>query len=189
MGDVGEGQEHAEHDRQDDDGGRLIAERVTVRPVGRECEWCGTWVPYSGRGRPAAYCSKTCRNRASELRTIEARLGRQLAAGTLRSRPVREVVERTTERVIERRAVVRQEPPAAPPAAPDDAMAVLAGDAFTVPTTAREWSHVLEALAAALEQPGPLRARHFDHRHIHRGLMRALYALDRAHPGGLADLG
>lgn len=187
MDDVGEGQEHAEHDRQDD-GGRLIAERVTVRPIGRDCEWCGTWVPYSGRGRPAAYCSKTCRNRASELRTIEARLGRQFAAGALRSRPVREVVERTTKRVIERRAAVRQEPPAAPPAAPDDAMAVLVGDALAV-STAREWNHVLEALAAALDQPGPLRARHYDHRHIHRGLMRALCALDRAHPGGLADLG
>lgn len=187
MSDVGEGQEHAEHDRQDDDGGRLIAERVTVRPVGRECDWCGTWVPYSGRGRPAAYCSKSCRNRASELRTIEARLGRQLATGALRSRPVREVVERTTERVIERRGAVGQEPPAAALAGPD-AMAVLAGDALAVPTTAREWNRVLEALAAGLEQPGPLRARHYDHRHIHRGLMRVLYALDQAHPGGLADL-
>ncbi|MEV3927029.1 hypothetical protein [Actinomadura coerulea] len=180
------------HDRRDTEdarrggGERVIAERVTVRPVGRDCGWCGAWVPYSGRGRPRAYCSKSCRNRASELRTIEARLGRQLAVGALRSRPVREVVERTTERVIERRAVPRAEVSAA--AAELSEMAVLAGDAIVIPATARQWSEVLELLTEALQQPGPLRAKHFDHRHIYTGLARALGALDDAHPGGIDAL-
>ncbi|QXJ27056.1 hypothetical protein AGRA3207_007853 (plasmid) [Actinomadura graeca] len=162
-------------------------DRVTERLAGRDCRWCGTWVPYRGTGRPRDYCSKSCRNRASEVRTIEARLGRQLAAGRLRTAPVREVVERVVERVIERPAAPAR-PDENEDEGRDEEMAVLAGDVLAVPATAREWRHVLDLLATALTEPGPLRARHYDHRHIHHGLVAVLRALDHAHPGGLADL-
>jgi len=152
---------------------RLVTTRVTERVVGRDCEHCGTWVDYSGTGRPPRYCSKNCRNRASELRTAEARIGRQLAAGQLRTEPVREVIERTTERVIERtRTRYAALPAAAQPA----------------PATAREWAAQLHQLAADLRAPGPLQRRHFDHRHLHHALADVLAALNDVHPGGLADL-
>ncbi|WP_440088983.1 DUF4158 domain-containing protein [Streptosporangium sp. LJ11] len=41
------------------------------------------------------YCSKSCRNRAWEVRSAEARLQRDIAAGAARSEPVREVIRQT----------------------------------------------------------------------------------------------
>lgn len=59
-------------------------------------------MPYAGRGRPASYCSKSCRNRAWEVRSAEPRLQRDIAAGVVRTEPVREVIRQT---VVETRLV------------------------------------------------------------------------------------
>ncbi|MFE3454970.1 hypothetical protein ACFXJ8_39210 [Nonomuraea sp. NPDC059194] len=69
--------------------------RVEHRLDSRSCAWCRYPVPYSGRGRPPSYCSKSCRNRAWEVRSAEARLQRDIAAGVLRTEPVREVIRET----------------------------------------------------------------------------------------------
>ncbi len=62
----------------------------------RTCAWCGREMTVTQRtGRPRRYCSKNCRNRASEARTLAPRLALKIAAGRLATEPVREVVERT----------------------------------------------------------------------------------------------
>jgi hypothetical protein len=71
--------------------GPVIKRRVRDRRTGRECGWCGTWVPYSGRGRPALYCSRPCRQRAFEIRHADI----DAAPAT----PRREVIERTVTEV------------------------------------------------------------------------------------------
>jgi hypothetical protein len=73
------------------------AERPAAEAVvTRSCAWCGREMAVTQRtGRPRRYCSKNCRNRASEARTIAPRLAIQIAAGHLATAPVREVVERT----------------------------------------------------------------------------------------------
>ena len=74
---------------------------TAVQPVSeavaaRTCAWCGREMAVTQRtGRPRRYCSKNCRNRASEARTLAPRLAMQIAAGHLATAPVREVVERT----------------------------------------------------------------------------------------------
>jgi hypothetical protein len=62
---MGQARRKAEHATDDtrDDTTRVVERRVTDRVRGRECAWCGTWMYYSGRGRPARYCSKSCRQR------------------------------------------------------------------------------------------------------------------------------
>ena len=141
-----------------------VSERVTgERVVSRECAACGTPVAYSGRGRPGRYCSAACRQRGWALRTAAG----QLAAGEdPRPRVVREVVERTTERLVVR---------AAAPAA--------------VPERARDWEAVLGELAGQLGDPArPLACNHWDHPRLYAALGRALTALGQAHPGGLDQL-
>lgn len=71
--------------------------RATERLLQVDCEWCGTAVPYAGRGRPPRYCSRGCRQRAYELRTAQTRYDRDAAAGAVRTEPVRRVVERTEQ--------------------------------------------------------------------------------------------
>jgi len=62
----------------------------------RTCAWCGREMTVTQRtGRPRRYCSKNCRNRASEARTLAPRLALKFAAGRVATQPVREVVERT----------------------------------------------------------------------------------------------
>ncbi|WP_147312523.1 hypothetical protein [Thermomonospora umbrina] len=123
--------------------------------VGRDCDWCGAWMEYSGRGRPRRYCSKSCRNRGSEVR-------RRPTEPTAPTGPG--LTEEQTRQ-----------------------MAVLTGDLLRPPVTARDWAALLDDLADDLAA-GPLRTKHFDHRHLYAGLVRALTALDEAHPGGLDSL-
>jgi hypothetical protein len=93
---------------RDPDAGHATPRRATVQGpatadqpvseavVARSCAWCGREMAITQRtGRPRRYCSKNCRNRASEARTTAPRLAMQLAAGRLGAGPVREVVERT----------------------------------------------------------------------------------------------
>jgi hypothetical protein len=78
------------------------------------------------------YCTQSCRQRAYELRTAEARRDRDAAAGLLREEPVRELVERT-ETVT--RTVVRQGLPWEN------------GTALRAPHTTAEWCQMLAHLA------------------------------------------
>lgn len=143
--------------------GPVAKRRVTDRRAGSECGWCGTWVPYTGRGRPARYCGGSCRKRAYDVRSAERRLDRDITAGRIPTQ---------TERVIERTITEIRDP--APP------------------QRAREWEALLGELVAQLADDDALRSRAFDHPRIYAALTRALAALDAAldaaHPGGLHRL-
>ncbi|GAA1018512.1 hypothetical protein Aple_081290 [Acrocarpospora pleiomorpha] len=148
----------------EDGGQRWTGDRVVVRLESRTCGWCGLTMPYSGRGRPREYCSKSCRNRAWEVRSALRRQQRDVAAGTATVGPVREVV---------REFVV-------------DPVADRAGPA-RVPGTTVEWLTMLGARAEQLHG-GELRHRHWDHRRLWRALSEVAAALGQAHPGGLEAL-
>ncbi|GGL56668.1 hypothetical protein [Planomonospora parontospora] len=149
--------------------------RATYSLDGRTCAWCREMVPYSGRGRPAVYCSKACRNRAWEVRSAERRLQRDIAAGVLRTEPVRELIRET---VTETRTVtVRPKPPAPPkPAKPSPEPGV--------PTSARAWIALLEALGEQLRD-GELGRQHWHHARLYNALVEAVVDLGDAYPGGL----
>jgi hypothetical protein len=136
----------------------VTGRRITEAAVTRTCAWCGDEMTLTQRtGRPRRYCSKSCRNRASELRTAVPRLALQLAAGRVAAGPVREVVERT---------VSLTEP--------------------LIPVDAHGWAAALTELARQLGDPGSKTAReHWQHRRLLTALTEAVTALDRAHPGGL----
>ncbi|MER5624338.1 hypothetical protein ABT061_25220 [Streptosporangium sp. NPDC002544] len=148
---------------------RRLRMRVHERLEGRSCGWCGVHVAYSGRGRPAIYCSKSCRNRAWEVRSAEARLQRDIAAGTVRTEPVREVVRET---VVQTRFVP----------APCEPAELGAGSA--VPATAQQWLAHLEELAAQLRE-GELGRQHWYHARLYNAMIGALVDLGAAYPGGL----
>lgn len=135
-----------------------------ARLLRRTCAFCGSWIDYSGAGRYPTYCSKSCRNRAWEVRSAERRLGRTLTAGAgtvaTTGEPVREVVTR----------VVREHP-----------------RGVRTPTAAAEWTRHLEELARQLraEQLG---REHWNHGRLFAAVTEVLAALDEAHPGGLDNL-
>lgn len=148
------------------------AGRVRERVVSRECAACGRSVVYAGRGRPGRYCSAACRQRAWALRHAQ----QQLATGAdPRPRVVREVVERTTERVVVRPAPVTSY--------------AVPGRAPTAPVRARDWVAVLGELERQLGDPAHSLARqHWDHPRLYTALLHAVTALGQAHPGGLDQL-
>jgi hypothetical protein len=124
--------------------------------IARTCAWCGREMAISQRtGRPRRYCSKNCRNRASEARTTAPRLALQLSAGRLATGPVREVVERT---VIQ-------------PLTPTDA------HGWTAALT--------ELARQLADPASKVSREHWQHRRILTALADVTAALDRAHPGGL----
>jgi hypothetical protein len=131
------------------------------RLVRRTCAWCGTWIEYSGRGRRPTYCSKSCRNRAWEVRSAAARQERDQDAGraVTPTEPVREVVSR----------------PAPAPPAPK------------VPYQAAVWTRHLGELAVQLRD-GDLGKAPWHHLRLLNALSDALDALDKATPGGLKHL-
>jgi len=129
-----------------------------VRIERRTCAWCGEWMTYSGHGPMRTYCSKSCKNRAWELRSAERRLGRDLAAGRADPGPVREVVR---------------------PPAPT---------AVKVPTRIADWTKLLGELQQQLGEGGPLRARHWDHQRLSDSLWDSIEALNQATPGGMVAL-
>lgn len=136
----------------------MNGQHVSEVVAARDCAWCGRQMAITQRtGRPRRYCSKNCRNRASEARTTAPRLALQLAAGRLATGPVREVVERT---------VTITEP--------------------LTPADAHAWVAILGELARQLADPATKTSReHWQHRRILAALADATAALGRAHPGGL----
>ncbi|MET8047176.1 GNAT family N-acetyltransferase [Streptosporangium sp. NPDC005286] len=132
-------------------------DRVRERLLGRSCGWCGRRVPYSGRGRPASYCSKSCCNRAWEVRSAEARLQRDIAVGVVRTEPVREVVRET---VVETRFVPVRREPGEP------------GATSAVPATAQQWLAQLAELAAQLRE-GELGRQHWYHARLYNAMISA----------------
>jgi hypothetical protein len=125
----------------------------------RTCGWCGVWMPYDGKGRPRTYCSKAHRNRAWEVRSAQARLDDDLAAGRATAEPVREVVSR----------------PAPAPPAPK------------VPYQAAVWVEFLAELSGQLRD-GQLGKAHWQHLKLMNALFDTLDALNKATPGGLENL-
>lgn len=71
---------------------------TTERPTQLPCQWCGKAVPQARTGRLKHYCDRSCRQRAYEVRTAEARLQRDLGAGRVRAEPAERVVERVEHR-------------------------------------------------------------------------------------------
>ena len=137
------------------------------RLVSRTCGWCGELMVYGGRGRRPKYCSKSCKNRAWEVRSAERRLERDLAAGAASAEPVREVVSRPPK--------PEPKPPAPPrPAAP------------RAPVRIADWVKLLAVLEEQLG--GELGPKYWDHPKLLRSLNAVLSALDEAHPGGLDAL-
>jgi hypothetical protein len=132
----------------------------------RTCAWCGTWIPYSGRGRYPVYCSPSCRTRAWEIRTAEKRLGRDLSSGRASAEPVREVVRELGK--------PRQPPTTATPTKADQ-------------WAANWWAQLLKELARQLTAE-KLGQEHWHHARLYRGLENVLMALDAVHPGGLRSL-
>lgn len=160
-------------------GEKVIRETVTERVVETTCPGCGATVrPAPGPGRPQRYCSAACRQRAWALREAERRLG---TGRDRRPTVVRDVVDRHTERVIERTK-------------PVTSYAVRVGDAPTfdqnaAPANARGWMMLLATLEQQLADPGSQVSReHFHHRRLAAALDNAYRALGRATPGGLEHL-
>ncbi|MGY4967392.1 hypothetical protein [Streptomyces sp. 900105245] len=112
----------------------------------RTCEWCGEPVAYSGRGRPARYCSPVHRRRAWELRTAEARADRPVSEGGRSREPVREVVERTE-------TVVRTVSQPVSGAAGAQPALRLSGEPYTLPSDALEWIEALAVLRREVANP------------------------------------
>lgn len=104
----GDGQDPPEVDPQGRPyvGKARVTQTTRRRLVSRTCAWCGEPVPYSGKGRPAKYCSKAHRTRAWEVRTALARQDRDRQTGTARGEeePVREVIREVRTRTTTRSA-------------------------------------------------------------------------------------
>jgi hypothetical protein len=132
-------------------------------PGARTCAWCGLEITYRGTGRPPSYCSKAHRNRAWEVRTAEARLGRDISAGRASTEPVREVI----------REVVTVTKTATGPAA--------------VPSGAGQWLQYLDELARQVRD-GNLGRQHWYHERIMHALDQVARAVDGRYPGGLAAM-
>ena len=172
----GDGQDPPEVDPQGRPyvGKARVTQTTRRRLVSRTCAWCGEPVPYSGKGRPAKYCSKAHRNRAWEVRTARQRQERDREAGTAapEQEPVREVVRETVTRTATRsaRIEVPRPYPVERPARPDKA---------------REVADYLDQVAAAVRSR---KIMHFEHQRIMRSVRRLLAAIDDTHPGGLERL-
>ena len=151
-----------------------ITQTTRQRLVSRTCGWCGEPVPYSGKGRPPKYCSKSHRNRAWEIRSATARLEADRQAGTAAAdgEPVREVIRETLIRTATRsaRIEVPRPYPVERPARPD---------------TAREAADYIDQVAAAVRDR---RIMHFEHRRIMRSVRHLLAAIDATHPGGISRI-
>jgi hypothetical protein len=61
------------------------------------CAWCGRPIEFAPVGRLRRYCNHSCRQRAYEVRTAEARLRRDVDAGRVRQVPAQRVVEPTAQ--------------------------------------------------------------------------------------------
>ncbi|MFC5835108.1 hypothetical protein [Nonomuraea insulae] len=124
-------------------------------------------MPYSGRGRPALYCSKAHRNRAWEVRTAEQRLQRDIAAAAACAEPVREVVTETVTRTRTRVETRLERRP---------------------PTAAQDWVKHLAELTRQLEPGGNLNGEHWYHGRLYGALLDVVVALGDAYPAGIDQL-
>jgi hypothetical protein len=164
-------------------------DRVRERPLARECAWCSDPIQLNPRAQHQRYCSRSCRQRAYEVRTAARRAQDAQDAGTARpeGEPLREVIERVTvrtvrmgrrpdplppgvgqPRVVERRVEVPVEVP------------VVAS-----PTSAREAADFMAVTAACL-MDGSIGVH--DHKRVYHGVRALLRAFDQVHPGGLDRL-
>jgi hypothetical protein len=158
---------------QEHDGARVI-ESVRRTVIRRTCGWCGTEISprAKGKGRPRTYCSRSCRQRAYEVRTARERQDAAQEAGTARrdDEPVREVVRE----VVTRTRLVPSGPGTPTPdpwEREDTAPAREAG-----PPRPRELQRLLVRAAAAIAQG---EYSYSEVERIMRGVSQASTAADR----------
>ena len=74
-------------------------ETVRERPVLVQCQWCGESLLCAPRGPAPRYCPrpKTCRQRAYEVRTAQARADADPVDGGRSTEPIRQVIERVVQ--------------------------------------------------------------------------------------------
>jgi hypothetical protein len=58
------------------------------------CGWCGEPIQQPSRGRKLRYCNRSCRQRAYEIRTAQARRQTDVDAGRITQEPAERIVER-----------------------------------------------------------------------------------------------
>ncbi|MFD8564330.1 hypothetical protein ACFV1N_44275 [Streptosporangium canum] len=108
------------------------------------------WRAARAAGAACSWPTPGAAARAWEVRSAEARLQRDILAGTARSEPVREVIRQT----------VVQTRPAPPPIAPSGAeQSAPAASTTASPTTAAGWMALLQELTEQLRE-GELGRQH-----------------------------
>lgn len=126
-----------------------VIEDVRDKLLTITCDWCGTQISVrkTGKGRPRRYCDRSCRQRAYEVRTAQARLERDQEAGKARrdDQPVEKLIERTVYRT-------RLLPPAQPPARDPWQREDTSPGPDTGPPRPRELQRLLARAAAAIAQ-------------------------------------
>lgn len=140
------------------------------------------------RAQHQQYCSRSCRQRAYEVRTAVRRAQDAQEAGEARpsGEPVREVVERVTVRTVR----MGRRPDPLPPGVgrPRVEVPVEVPVEVTVvasPRSAREAADFMAVTAACL-MDGSIGLH--DHKRVYQGVKALLRAFDRTHPGGLDRL-
>lgn len=166
-------------------------ERVHERPLARECAWCSDPIQLNPRAQHQRYCSRSCRQRAYEVRTAARRAQHSQEAGTARSEgePVREVVERVTVRTVR---MGRRPDPLPPgvgrPRVVEKRVEVevpIEVPVVASPRSAREAADFMAVTAACLVD-GSIGVH--DHKRVYQGVRALLRAFDQVHPGGLERL-
>lgn len=159
------------------------SEHVSERPVARECAWCGTAIELNPRAQHQRFCSRSCRQRAYEVRTATRRAQQDQDAGTARpaDEPIREVVERVTVRTVRRTVAAPPHPFSEHP----QRVVEVEVPIVPTPTSAREAADFMTVTAACIAD-GSIKLH--DHKRVYQGVRALLHAFDRTHPGGLERL-
>jgi endogenous inhibitor of DNA gyrase (YacG/DUF329 family) len=155
---------------------KVVRETVTERVVETTCPACGEKVvPTRGPGRPSRYCSAACRQEAWALRAAERKLGTK---ADRRPTVIRDVIDRHTERVIERAKPVTTYGVSTYGTSPTF-------DAADAPTNGRGWMMLLAVLEQQLADPASkVSTEYFHHKRLAAALDSAYRTLGNATPGG-----
>lgn len=164
------------------------SDRVHERPLARECTWCAKPITVNPRAQHQRYCSRSCRQRAYEVRTAVRRAQDAQEAGTARpeGEPIREVVERVTVRTVR----MGRRPDPLPPGVGRSRVVERIEVPVEVPVvasprSAREAADFMAVTAACL-MDGSIGLH--DHKRVYQGVRKLLRAFDQVHPGGLDRL-
>lgn len=162
-------------------------DRVRERPLARECAWCSEPIQLNPRAQHQRYCSRSCRQRAYEVRTAARRAQDAQDAGTARpeGEPVREVVERVTVRTVRMGRRPDPLPPGVGQPRVVEKRVEVEVPVVASPRSAREAADFMTVVAACLVD-GSIGVH--DHKRVYQGVRKLLHAFDKVHPGGLERL-